>query len=159
MLSGRAWTITADVITGDGIVEGVIYSRGSHNIGQTFFIKDGVLNFDYNALSKHTRVASPVSLSAGQHQIAARFDRQDDGGLLTLLVDGIEVGSGLIPKVMRMLGSMGMDLGSNQLSPVVDDYKPPFAFTGTIKRVHFELRSKSTQADRDAVIRTESAKE
>ncbi|MEK7411367.1 MAG: arylsulfatase, partial [Actinomycetota bacterium] len=71
MLSGRAWTITADVITGDGIVEGVIYSRGSHNIGQTFFIKDGVLNFDYNALSKHTRVASPVSLSAGQHQIAA----------------------------------------------------------------------------------------
>jgi arylsulfatase len=159
MLSGRAWTITAEVVTGVDLVEGVIYSRGSHNIGHTFFIKDGVLNFDYNALGKHTRVAAPISLRAGQHVIAARFDRQDEGGVLTLLVDDVEIGSGVVPKVMRMLGSMGMDLGSNQLSPVVNDYAPPFGFTGKINKVHFELRSKSTQADRDAVIRTESAKE
>jgi hypothetical protein len=58
-----------------------------------------------------------------------------------------------------MLGSMGMDIGSNQLSPVVSDYLPPFSFTGAISKVHFELRSKSTKADREAVIRTESAKE
>lgn len=159
MLSGRAWTITAEVVTGDDSVEGVIYARGSHNIGHTFFIKDGILNFDYNALSRHTRVTAPISLSAGKHSIAARFDRQGEGGILTLIVDGVEIGFGVVPKVMRMLGSMGMDLGSNQLSPVVSDYKPPFAFTGTISKVQFELRSKTTQADRDAVIRTESAKE
>lgn len=159
MLSGRAWTITAEVLTGNDSVEGVIYSRGSHNIGHTFFIKDGVLNFDYNALSKHTRVTAPISLSAGSHVIAARFDRRGEGGVLTLMVDGVEIGSGIVPKVMRMLGSMGMDIGSNQLSPVVNDYTPPFSFTGKICKVHFELRSKSTQADRDAVIRTESAKE
>lgn len=159
LLGGRAWTITAEIVVGDDPVEGVIYSRGSHNIGQTFFIQNGVLNFDYNALSKHTRVAAPVSLPAGTHLIAARFDRQGEGGLLTLIVDGLEIASGLVPKVMRMLGSMGMDLGSNQLSPVVNDYAPPFTFTGKIRKVEFELRSKTTQADRDAVIRTESAKE
>lgn len=159
LLGGRAWTITAEIVVGDDPVQGVIYSRGSHNIGQTFFIQNGVLNFDYNALSKHTRVAAPVSLPAGTHLVAARFDRQGEGGLLTLIVDGLEIASGLVPRVMRMLGSMGMDLGSNQLSPVVSDYAPPFTFTGKIRKVEFELRSKTTQADRDAVIRTESAKE
>ena len=58
-----------------------------------------------------------------------------------------------------MLGSMGMDIGCNQLSPVVGDYTPPFSFTGTINKVHFELQGKLTQADRDAIIRSESAKE
>ncbi|MFA5774082.1 MAG: arylsulfatase [Ilumatobacteraceae bacterium] len=159
MLSGRSWTMTAHVSVGAHQVEGVIYSRGSHNIGHTFFIKDGVLNFDYNALSKHTRVAAPISLTLGDHELAARFDRQGDGGLLTISVNGNEIGSGVVPKVMRMLGSMGMDIGCNQLSPVVSDYTPPFSFTGTINKVHFDLQGKLTQADRDAVIRAESAKE
>ena len=159
MLGGRSWTITAEVITGGDQEQGVIYSRGSHNIGHTFFIQDGILNFDYNALSKHTRVTAPISLTAGAHQIQARFDRRNGGGVLTLLIDGVEVGSGVVPKVMRMLGSTGMDIGNNQLSPVVSDYSPPFSFTGQITKVHFELRSRSSKADRDALIRAESAKE
>ena len=159
MLSGRAWTLTVDVVIGDAKPEGVIYARGGHNIGHSFFIKDSVLHFYYNALGKHQRASAPISLTAGAHQLAARFDREGETGTMVLLVDGKEVGSVHIPKIMRILGSMGMDLGCDRLSPVAPDYTAPFPFTGAITKAHFELRSKPTKADVDAILRAEAAKE
>ena len=51
-LGGRAWTITADVdVDVEGQPHGVLYARGSHNVGHTFFLGDGALVFDYNALT------------------------------------------------------------------------------------------------------------
>jgi hypothetical protein len=72
MLSGRAWTLTVDVVIGDAPAEGVIYARGGHNIGHSFFIKDSVLHFYYNALGKHQRASAPISLTKGEHQKATR---------------------------------------------------------------------------------------
>jgi arylsulfatase len=159
MLSGRAWTLTVDVVIGDAPAEGVIYARGGHNIGHSFFIKDSVLHFYYNALGKHQRASAPISLSKGEHQLSARFDREGDTGTMVLLVDGKEVGSVHIPKIMRILGSMGMDLGCDRLSPVAPDYVAPFPFNGSITKAHFEIRSKPTKADVDAILRAEAAKE
>ncbi|NDC26289.1 MAG: arylsulfatase [Actinobacteria bacterium] len=68
MLSGRAWTITADVQVPTGTLEGVIYARGGHNIGHSMFVRNGEFHFYYNALGKHQRVAAPISLSPGRHQ-------------------------------------------------------------------------------------------
>ncbi len=158
MLSGRAWTITADVTVGENI-QGVIYARGGHNIGHSMFIKDSVLHFYYNALGKHQRASAPVALEPGDHQLGARFDREGNSGTVTLVVDGVEVGSAHIPRIMRMLGSMGMDLGSDRLSPVAPDYIAPFPFTGALNRVVFELRSKPTKTDEELQMRAEAAKE
>lgn len=158
MLSGRAWKITADVIVGKN-VEGVIYARGGHNIGHSMFIKDSVLHFYYNALGKHQRASAAISLEPGKHQIGARFDRDGNTGTITLVVDGADVGSVHIPKIMRMLGSMGMDLGSDRLSPVAPDYVAPFPFSGEFTKVVFELRSKATKADEEMQMRAEAAKE
>jgi hypothetical protein len=46
-----------------------------------------------------------------------------------------------VPFVIRMIGSTGMDIGLDRLSPVSDEYKDlaPFAFTGTIHRVDIDL--------------------
>ena len=159
MLSGRAWTLTVDVVIGDAPAEGVIYARGGHNIGHSFFIKDSVLHFYYNALGKHQRASAPISLTKGEHQLSARFDREGDTGTMVLVVDGKEVGSVHIPKIMRILGSMGMDLGCDRLSPVAPDYVAPFPFNGSITKAHFEIRSKPTKADVDAILRAEAAKE
>ena len=52
-----------------------------------------------------------------------------------------------------------MDLGSDQLSPVVSDYVAPFTFNSTISKVHFEIRSRATKEDIDAFLKTEAAKE
>jgi arylsulfatase len=159
MLSGRAWTLTLDVEIGPNAPEGVLYARGGHNIGHSFFIKDSVLHFYYNALGKHQRASAPISLGAGSHQVVARFDREGETGTLVLVVDGNEIGSVHIPKIMRILGSMGMDLGCDRLSPVAPDYVAPFPFNGAINKAQFELRSKPTKADVDAILRAEAAKE
>ena len=159
MLSGRAWTFTAEIEVGSAPLEGVIYARGGHNIGHSMFVRNGELHFYYNALGKHQRVGAPLSLKPGKHALAARFDREGETGTITLMVDGKDVGSVHIPKIMRILGSMGMDLGCDRLSPVCPDYVAPFPFTGKIEKATFEIRSRPTKIDEQAEMRAEAAKE
>jgi len=159
MLSGRAWTIQCDVEVGDSPVEGVLYARGSHNLGHSLFIKDSTLHFVYNALGKIQRASAPLTLTPGRHVIGARFDRTDNTGELSIFVDGRDIASVHIPVIMRILGSMGMDLGCDRLSPVAPDYAGPFPFTGTLHRVHFEVRSKMTKVDTEVQARVESSRE
>jgi arylsulfatase len=158
-LGGRAWTIIADVEVTNERAEGVLYARGGHNVGHSFFVMGGELHFDYNALGTHHRATAPVTLTAGRHALAARFDRAGQGGTLTLALDGADLTTIEIPNVVRMLGSTGLDIGRDGLSPVVDDYDPPFAFTGTIDRVTFEIRSRADAAEVAATARVELAKE
>jgi arylsulfatase len=156
---GRNWTVTAEVDVPPDGVEGVLYARGGHNVGHTFFIKDGALQFDYNALGTHHRATTPLSISAGRHELSARFERTGPGGTLSLALDGDDLTSIDIPKIVRMLGSTGLDVGRDALSPVVDDYVPPFPFTGTIDRITFSIRSKADAAEVAATARAELAKE
>jgi arylsulfatase len=158
-LGGRSWTIIADVDVPATGAEGVLYARGGHNVGHSFFVKDGELHFDYNALGAHYRVAAPLSLGAGRHALVARFDRDGPGGTLTLALDGADLAAIEIPKIVRMLGSTGLDIGRDGLSPVVDDYDPPFPFTGTIDRVTFQIRSRADAEELAATARVELAKE
>jgi arylsulfatase len=157
-LGGRSWTIVAEVEV-DGGVEGVVYARGSHNVGHSFFLRSGELHFDYNALGTHHRVSAPVDLPAGRHELTARFDRDGTGGTLTIGVDGADLASLEIPRIVRMLGSTGLDIGRDALSPVVDDYDPPFPFTGTIERVTFTTQGRPSATDVVATARTELARE
>ncbi|MBV9255244.1 MAG: hypothetical protein JO054_13515, partial [Actinobacteria bacterium] len=87
------------------------------------------------------------------------FDRVDKGGTLTLAVDGDDLTDIEIPQIVRMLGSTGLDVGRDALSPVVDDYDAPFPFTGTIDRITFQIRSRADAAEVAATARAELAKE
>src|SRR5205823_2481391 len=155
---GRNWTVTAEVDVPTDGVEGVLYARGGHNVGHTFFVKDGSLHFDYNALGTHHRASSPLPITPGRHEIEARFERVGPGGTLSLALDGDELTSIEIPQLVRMLGSTGLDVGRDALSPVVGDYDAPFAFTGTIDRITFSIRSKADAAEVAATARAEMAK-
>lgn len=157
-LGGRSWTITA-VVHVDASADGVVYARGSHNVGHSFFIQDGTLNFEYNALGKRYGARSPIALGNGRHELVARFDRDGEGGTLTIGCDGADLASVEIPQLVRMLGSTGVDIGRDALSPVTDDYVAPFPFTGTIESVSFTTRSRRDAEDVAATARTELAKE
>ena len=157
-LGGRSWSITCDVTVGDAAVEGVLYARGSHNVGQSFFIKDGKLQFDYNALGTHQRAAGDVRLTPGAHQLTARFERDGREGTLTIAADGADIASVHIPKIIRMMGSTGVDVGCDRLSTVVDDYLGPFPFTATLTKVTFEIQGQRDRADVAATARAEGAK-
>jgi len=158
-LGARSWTIVAEVDVLTEPAEGVLYARGSHNVGHTFFVKDGQLQFDYNALGTHHRAAAPIGLPPGRHELVARFERNGSGGRLSVEADGDVLDSIEIPKLVRMLGSTGLDIGRDALSPVVDDYDAPFPFTGTIERVSFHIRSRADAEEVAATARAELAKE
>jgi hypothetical protein len=158
-LGGRAWTLTANVHVGDEPARGVLYARGAHNVGHSFFLDERGLHFDYNALGTHHRASAPVDLSPGAHALAARFDRTGPSGSVTVAVDGRDLATVEVPGIVRMLGSTGMDIGRDALSPVVDDYVAPFPFTGTIRDVTFEIRSRPTPSDVAATAAVELAKE
>lgn len=158
-LGGKPWVLTAEVVIGEAPAEGVVYARGAHNVGHSFFVLDGVLHFDYNALGHHTRVSAPVDLPAGAHTLTARFDRTGRSGTITIGADGHDLASADLPTLVRMLGSTGLDIGRDALSPVVDDYEGPFPFTGRIRRVRFDLAPGASTTDRDARARTELARE
>ena len=157
-LGGRAWTITA-VVQAEDKCEGVLYARGSHNVGHSFFVQDGALQFEYNALGTRHRATAPLNLTPGRHELVARFDREGSGGTLTVGCDGADLASVEIGQLVRMLGSTGMDIGRDALSPVTDDYLAPFPFTGVIESVTFTIRSKADAADVRSIAQTELAKE
>ena len=157
-LGGRAWTITVAVQVDDK-AEGVLYARGSHNVGHSFFVKDEALHFEYNALGTRYRATAPLSLGAGRHELIARFDREGPGGRLSIGCDGADLASVDIPQLVRMLGSTGMDIGRDALSPVTDDYIAPYPFTGIIDSVTFSMRSKADAADVLSTAQAELAKE
>ena len=156
---GRSWTVTADVVVGEDGAEGVLYARGGHNVGHSLFLRNGRVEFDYNALGTHFRASGPAELGAGRHAVGARFERTGPGGELTVFVDGADVGRVAIPRMVRMLGSTGLDIGRDRLSPVVDDYVAPFPFTGEIERVSFRIVSRQEPDDVAATARAELAKE
>ncbi len=73
------------------------------------------------------------------------------GGKVTLLANGEEVGEGYIPQTVAMLYTTyaGMDIGRDNGGVVDLEYedKAPYAFTGTVKEVVFDLHPTSLQED------------
>ncbi len=81
-------------------------------------------------------------------------------GTITLFVDGEPVGSGELPvTVPIMLGlASGVCIGSDAGAPVIESYQPPFAFTGTLQRVVYDV-SGAHVVDHEAEIRAALARQ
>jgi arylsulfatase A-like enzyme len=149
----RPFVITADVTLGEGR-EGAIVARGSSNGGFAFYVRERRLVFDYNHFHAHTRVASTVELPSGPCTVGLRMDREGRSGTATLLLDGAEVGSVVIPEMAAMVSSTGMDVGRST-APVCHDYAPPFEFQGRIRRVVFDIRPRTPKTERREALSTE----
>ena len=155
--------MTARIHRPDAAAEGVIAAQGTQNIGFTFYLKDGRLAFDYNIFADHHVVRSAVEVPIGECTVQARFTREGATGRIALAIDGEVSGEIEVPYVMRMLGSTGLDIGRDSLSPVTDDYAAPFAFTGTLRRFEVELPRRrppsETREDAEVRFRTEMSQQ
>jgi hypothetical protein len=80
--------------------------------------------------------------------VAVRFTRDGGGaGTFTLLDGDEEVGSAEIPRLVRIFGSMGLDLGRDGLSSVSAEYDGAFPFTGTLHEVRYQIADRAGQVD------------
>lgn len=155
----RGWTMTAEISHPAKGGDGALIARGSINSGFVLYIRNGVPHFDYNSFHDHMLIAGKAALSAGDHAIEVRVTRRGDGGGDAVLsVDGAVVAEGVIPRMLFLISSTGMDLGRS-LSPVNGDYHEPFAYPGTIRRVVFEIPRDQRAGEVRAQVRAAEAQQ
>jgi len=134
----RGWSMTVDLEQA-ATCDGALISRGSLNSGYVLYLQNGRPVFDHNAFHDHTIVRGDREIGPGRHQLEVEVARQPNGsGAVTLRLDGEAVGSGVIPRLLIMISSLGMDFGRSP-RPVSPDYAPPFVYPGTIHSVVFDL--------------------
>ena len=146
-LKNKSWTMTATVdVAGPG-VQGVIAAQGGHSAGWALVAFDGRPSFIYNffALKGRTlRLSADKPLTAGRHEIAVDF-QYDGGGVgkgatIVLKVDGAEAARGREAQtVPGWWPTEGVGIGRDVGTPVVEDYRVPFPFTGRIERLDVKV--------------------
>lgn len=146
-LKNRSWSMTASVEVGQAPAQGVMASQGGHSAGWVLAAFDGRPTFIYNffALKGQTlRLRGEAPLTPGRHAVAVDF-QYDGGGMgkgatLVLKVDGAEVARGraeyTVPGWWPLEGvGVGRDVGT----PVTEDYRVPFPFSGRVERLDVKV--------------------
>ena len=119
---------------------GVLYALAGFSGGVTCYVKDGVLNYEFNLFEvQRTKIQSKAKLPTGKVKIEveSRLVAKIGGPMdVTLKVNGAVVGQGRVPAAMSLhfTANETFDIGSDLDSPVSLDYfdQAPFAFNGTI---------------------------
>jgi len=119
---------------------GVLYALGGFSGGLTLYVKNGVLNYEYNLFEvMRTKIKSTGKLPTGKVKIEVESKLADKvGGAMniTLKANGKVVGQGQVPAAISLhfTTNESLDFGSDTFSPVSLDYydQAPFAFNGSI---------------------------
>ena len=154
----HAIAVHAKVPTGGG--EGVLFSMGGNDGGFVFYIRKGKLTYGYNYVAdRRFKVESTEEgVPEGDHVFSFIFTptgKPDIGkgkgvpAKISLQIDGKEVGGGDLPvTIPQSLGlAAGAVVGADTGSPVMleDEYKPPFAFSGEIKKALLDISGEATE--------------
>jgi arylsulfatase len=144
-LKGRSHRITASITSKSGRDCGVVVSAGGRFGGYALFLRDGVPVYVYNAYGDRYRIEGQREIPPGRFQITVEvvLDSEERGsaGTVEILVNGEPQASGRVNKTVRRFYSYTetFDIGRETGSPVDESYQRPYAFTGDIDAVLFEL--------------------
>jgi hypothetical protein len=142
----RPHSISVEAVVPEGGADGVLFSMGGNDGGFAFYVQNGILTYGYNYVADtHFRVRSTAPLPSGHHIFSVEFTPTGPADIangkgtpaaIQLFVDGQPVGEGHLPVTIPLsLGlAAGVAVGADPGSPAMPYYKPPFAFTGTVKR-------------------------
>jgi hypothetical protein len=145
----RTFSIAADLEIPAGGAEGVIVADGDFLGGFSLYAQDGKLHYTYGFLGlKLDTLSSSQPLPTGKVAIRYEFTADTPGQLGTggkgrLLINGKPVGENRMEHgvPLRFSSYAGMDIGKDNGDSVSPTYaaKAPFAFTGKIGTVVFDL--------------------
>ena len=133
---GRSHSISAEVFLPGPEDGGVLIAHGDRISGYALRVTDGRLVHHYVHGDGITTTISTQTVPWGRAvDVGVRIDRRHDGGTVTLLVDGAEVGSGALPILARArTGYTGLDVGCDR-GLTVGGYPAPARFTGRLSRI------------------------
>lgn len=140
----RNHVVRVDAVVPGAGAEGVLVAQGSGLGGWAFYVMDGYLAYTHNFVGlEEQHIESPEMVPSGLHELAYVFEKTTDHqGVGHLMVDGLEVGRGDIPRFTPMRFSLtgaGLTCGYGDGIPVSRRFTAPFAFTGTIERAVVEV--------------------
>jgi len=144
----HSYTISADLLVPDGGAEGVIVADANHLGGFTLYVEDGKLKHTYAFLGVFEyRQVSTETLPTGEVNVELVFAADEakpaTPGQVTLFINGKPVGGGRMDHTVPFgfSGYSGMGIGSDDGLVVDRNYvdKAPFAFTGTVRKVVFDV--------------------
>ena len=160
-LTNTSHTIAAHITVPANGCEGVLLSEGDRWGGYVMFVQDGKPCFHYHFPLERHEVRGTQNLTPGDHIITwelTKVERASGHG--TLSVDGVEVASVDIPRIIRgWMPFNGLHVGRNNGAPVGTTYEAPFPFTGTLHRIEVELLDKIAGPDPDIENRSEMGKQ
>lgn len=147
VLRNRSFSVSADIVVPSTGAQGMLFTQGGSTAGWGFYVQQGKLVAIHNFLGiERYRVEANAPLPAGKSTVAMVFNYDGGGpakgGTLQLIENGKVVGEGRLPRTVpgQYAAFEGQDIGMDTGSPVDSGYQPPFAFTGTIERVHVTLK-------------------
>jgi arylsulfatase len=166
----RHHTVTALVEIPEDGAEGVLVSQGGVDGGFTFYVKDGKLHYSYNYVAdQYFHIDGDTDIPAGRHALSFEFvptgeaaPREGKGapGDLKLFIDGEPAGEGSLPVTIPLAMGLaaGVSVGLDAGAPVTDKYAHPFAFTGVLEKVVYDLSGEHV-VDHEAEIRAALARQ
>jgi len=145
-MKNKSFTISASVQIPQGGAEGMLLTQGGRFAGWGLFVLKGKPVFCYNlaGVARYC-VTGTDALPPGAHNVELEFKYDGPGlakgGTATLRVDGKAAGNVKLAQTLgfRMSLDETLDCGEDTGTPVSEDYRVPFRFTGTINRVAVRL--------------------
>jgi arylsulfatase len=162
----RSYTITAEIEVPHA--EGVLVTQGGRFSGYGLYLKDGKPTFTMNLLDlDRPKWQAAEALPPGRHKIV--FDWTMDregmavgrGGSGTLSVNGKPVAERTLPHTQPFIWAWDetFDIGLDTGTSVDDaDYSVPFAFTGKLGKITFDLGETSITPEAIKAMMEELAK-
>ncbi|HZE04503.1 MAG TPA: arylsulfatase, partial [Solirubrobacteraceae bacterium] len=147
---GRSYAIEGELEIPEGGAEGVIVANADFIGGFALWVDaQRRLRHTYSFLGVETyRQVSDEPLPTGSVRVKMVFEADEEtpgtGGTVTLWANERQIGKGTMPRTVPISFSTyaGMDISRDNGLVVDPEYeeKAPYAFTGTVKRVVFDLR-------------------
>ena len=158
-ISGRSYAIEAELSIPEGGAEGVICAYADFIGGFALWVgDDGRLRHTYSLLGVETyKQVAEKPLPPGDVKVTMLFEIDDpkpgSGGAVTLLVGDEAVGTGRLHQTVPIAFTSysGMDISRDNGGVVDLEYedRAPYAFTGTVKGVVFDLAPAHHEAEQD----------
>lgn len=139
-VKNKSFGISAEIEVPNGGAEGVLMTQGGRFAGYGLYMLNSKPVFHYNLVGVERHTVTGKALKPGKHVVTVDF-KYDGGvggsGTATLSVDGKVVSSKKIPRTIAYRVSLDetLDIGEDTGTPVSEDYKVPFKFTGELHKV------------------------
>ena len=139
----RSHSISAKINRKSVKEEGVLAAYGDMSSGYTLYIKNNKLVYEHNVAGDDllTKIISDSEVPIGDVDVKFEFTKTKPfKGKGELFINGKKTGEANFPITLRFPPWEGLDVGRDLRSPVSKEYSAPFAYSGNLEKVIYDMK-------------------